>query len=74
MSHQSAVVLRDVSFRYPTAQDFVFEGLALHFPPGFTGVLGANGAGKSTLLALLSDSLEPTSGIIHAPGDAVYCP
>ena len=74
MSHQSAVVLRDVSFRYPTAQDFVFEGLALHFPPGFTGVIGANGAGKSTLLALLSGSLEPTSGIIHAPGDAVYCP
>jgi macrolide transport system ATP-binding/permease protein len=81
MSCAPIVALRDLSFSYDSAQDFLITHLSVHFPIGFTGVVGANGSGKSTLLQLISGSQAPgksgfagvVEGTIEGAGDAVYC-
>ncbi|MFW5941207.1 MAG: energy-coupling factor ABC transporter ATP-binding protein [Chloroflexota bacterium] len=46
---------KDVTYRYPRADDPVFSELNLEIPEGqFCAVLGANGAGKSTLCYMIS--------------------
>ena len=60
-------------FEYDSAVEPLFSNLDIHFPPGFTGVVGANGSGKTTLLKLLSGRLKPERGNIAASGEAVLC-
>ncbi len=74
MPSDSSVVFHDVGFRYERSLEPLFEGLSVHFPRGFTGVIGANGAGKTTLLRLATGALTPDAGAVQSPGDAVYCP
>ena len=73
MPSDASVVFHDVSFRYDTAGDPLFAALSVHFPRGFTGIVGANGAGKTTLLRLATGGLVPVQGTIQAPGGAIYC-
>jgi ATPase subunit of ABC transporter with duplicated ATPase domains len=81
MSCAPIVALRDLSFSYDSAQEFLITHLSVHFPIGFTGVVGANGSGKSTLLQLISGSQAPgksgfagvVEGTIEGAGDAVCC-
>jgi macrolide transport system ATP-binding/permease protein len=68
-----AVVIRDLSFSYPTAQGPLLAGLSFSLLPGFTGIVGANGAGKTTLLQLLAGQLTADAGFIDGACDAVYC-
>lgn len=59
--------LRDVSFRYETAN--AIDGVSLDLTAGKRVVLlGANGSGKSTLLRLLNGLSFPTSGSIVFQG------
>jgi macrolide transport system ATP-binding/permease protein len=62
----------NVSFSYPGMTHPLLEGLQVHFPRGWTGIVGANGAGKSTLLKLAIGELAPQSGRIHPPASAIY--
>lgn len=60
------IVLRDVSFRYPDAEQFVLNGLSLRIARNrTTAFVGSSGTGKSTLLDLILGLLEPTSGTIE---------
>jgi ATPase subunit of ABC transporter with duplicated ATPase domains len=51
----------------------LIEDLTCHFPPGWTGIVGANGSGKSTILKLAARLIEPDAGEVRAPGFALYC-
>jgi macrolide transport system ATP-binding/permease protein len=72
MSHTEAM-FHDVRFAYDAAPKDLFVGLELHFPSGWTGIVGANGAGKTTILRLVAGQLAPRSGGISAPPRALYC-
>jgi macrolide transport system ATP-binding/permease protein len=73
MSLQPIVAFHDVNFSYESSLETLFSGLTIHFPEGFTGIVGANGAGKSTLLKLVTGSIEPGSGSIQNVADTIYC-
>lgn len=64
--------LNNITFRYDSSPDPLFDGLSLTVPEGWTGVVGANGAGKSTLLRLATRLTQPTGGSVSLPGTAVY--
>lgn len=61
-----ALVLDDVEFRYPGAEEPALRGVTVSVPLGTTlGVVGSSGAGKSTLIDVLLGLLTPTSGRIR---------
>ena len=63
------VELRDVTFRYPGAQQPVLAGLTLAFPPGkTTAIVGGTGSGKTTLVNLLPRLTDATSGEVLVGG------
>ncbi len=62
-----------LDFSYEGAPEALFRDLSIHFPPGWTSVVGANGAGKTTLLRLLAGELAPASGSVARSGAAVLC-
>jgi macrolide transport system ATP-binding/permease protein len=73
MSADSSVAFRDLTFSFDSAAEPLFCGLSVHFPVGFTGIVGANGAGKTTLLKIVAGGLAPTSGAVLGRLDTVYC-
>ncbi len=73
MSLHPVVALRDVSFTYDSALETLIAGLSIHFPTGFTGIVGANGSGKTTLLELVAGVLTPEAGSVVGASDAIYC-
>lgn len=62
-----------VGFTYPTMTKPLLDGIDVHFPEGWTGIVGPNGVGKSTLLRLAVGELQPQDGQVHHPGAALYC-
>ncbi|NKB72173.1 MAG: ATP-binding cassette domain-containing protein [Candidatus Latescibacteria bacterium] len=70
---QLQVLFHDVSFSYETAVTPLLADLTLHFPRGWTGIVGANGAGKTTILQLASGHLAPRQGFVQAPPESIYC-
>lgn len=70
----ASLVFQNVSFSYPGSPVCLLDSINFGVSEGWTGVIGENGAGKTTLLQLASKLLDPESGRIHRPGDAVYCP
>ena len=68
------ILFHNLSFSYPTASADLFADLTLHFPVGWTGVVGANGAGKTTILRLANGELKPLAGHVQTPAGAIYCP
>ena len=70
---RGGIDFQDVSFSYPGMTTPLIEGLACHFAPGWTGIVGANGTGKSTILKLATRVLEPDAGEIRSGGFAIYC-
>src|SRR5690349_16449898 len=60
----SAVLLEDVTFRYPTGVG-ALDGLTLDIPSGsVVAVVGPSGCGKSTLLQLITGLQQPTRGTV----------
>ena len=69
-ARDTGVRFDDVSFRYPTANDFALQQISVDIPAGATiGVTGLTGAGKSTLLHLMLRLYDPTSGSIRVGGE-----
>jgi ATP-binding cassette subfamily B protein RaxB len=62
---KGAIKVRDVSFRYGAADQFVLQDINLQVEPGeFVAITGPSGGGKTTLLKLLLGLHKPTSGTI----------
>lgn len=64
------VTFDNVSLRYG---DFtVLDRVNLHIPAGtFLGVTGPTGSGKTSLAALITRSMDPTSGVVRVDGHDV---
>jgi ABC-type multidrug transport system fused ATPase/permease subunit len=63
----------NVSFKYPTSDNYVLKNVNLTIEPGDKiGIIGQNGAGKSTLVKLLFRLYEPTEGVILINGQNIY--
>lgn len=69
-SHSEAVVLKDVTFSYPSRPDFLaMDHLSFSVPQGARyALVGPSGAGKSTLFAMLLRFYQPTAGQIEVFG------
>ncbi|WP_405003174.1 ABC transporter ATP-binding protein/permease [Kitasatospora purpeofusca] len=64
--------LRDVSFRFPGAQEPVLRNVDLVAPQGeTTALVGSTGSGKSTLLGLILRLADPTTGHVLVGGEDV---
>ena len=64
-----AVVLREVTFRYPGRERPALDRFSLEIPAGrVVAVVGPNGAGKSTLIKLLCRFYDPEQGAIEIDG------
>lgn len=68
-SPKGVVEYRDVSFRYPDAEEDVLHNITFTAMPGHTtAFIGATGSGKSTLVNLLPRFYDVTSGEILIDG------
>ena len=64
-----ALELRDVGFRYPGSERFIFRHISLTIRPGeHLALVGLNGAGKTTLIRLLCGLDRPTEGTVRYGG------
>lgn len=68
-----SITFRNVSFTYETMSNRLLHGINLHFPTGWTGIVGANGAGKTTLVRLAIGELVPQVGVVETLPGAEYC-
>lgn len=66
---QGVVEFRDVSFRYPGAEENVLCGINFTARPGqTTAVIGSTGSGKSTIVRLIPRFFDVTDGAILLDG------
>jgi ATP-binding cassette subfamily C protein len=58
--------IQDVSFRYPSADDFAIENMSLEIEKNTTvGFVGPTGCGKTTTVDLILGLLVPTDGHVY---------
>lgn len=63
------IELKDVSFRYPNADEDTLSHINLVIPPGERlAIVGLNGAGKTTLVKLICGFYDPTDGQVLLNG------
>jgi len=63
---KGAIKVRELSFRYGAADQFVLRDVNLEIAPGdFVAITGPSGGGKTTLMKLLLGLNRPTSGVIE---------
>jgi ATP-binding cassette subfamily C protein CydD len=61
-----AVVLDDVTFRFPHANQSVLDSVDVTvLPARWTAIAGPSGAGKTTLLSLIAGVRQPTTGSVR---------
>jgi ATPase subunit of ABC transporter with duplicated ATPase domains len=71
--NQASINFQGVSFTYDAMTSPLLEELTVHFPIGWTGIIGANGVGKTTILRLATGELKPQQGRVSGPGNRIYC-
>jgi len=69
-----SVIFQQITFAYARSSQVLIRDLSVHFPRGWSGIVGANGVGKSTILKLATGNLDPQRGTSTIPGSAIYCP
>lgn len=63
------IEFRNVSFKYPSTEEYVLKNLSLKFKIGQRlAVVGQNGSGKTTFIKLLCRLYDPTEGGIYLNG------
>jgi ATP-binding cassette subfamily B protein len=68
-SFDGRVELRNVSFRYPHAEEDVIHDVSFTAMPGATtAIIGATGAGKTTIVNLIPRFYDVTGGAVHVGG------
>lgn len=61
-----SIVLKDVSFTYPSSGKQVLKNINLTITAGsHVAIVGENGAGKSTLIKIILGLYQPTSGAVY---------
>lgn len=66
---RGVVEFREVSFRYPGAQEPVINNMSFTARPGTTtAIIGPTGAGKSTVIHMIARLMDPTDGEIYLDG------
>jgi ATP-binding cassette, subfamily B, bacterial MsbA len=66
---QTGIRFNQVSFKYPSHNEWVIKEIDLFLPKGTTlALVGSSGAGKSTLADLLPRFYDPTAGNIELDG------
>ncbi|MDA3945458.1 MAG: ATP-binding cassette domain-containing protein [Helicobacteraceae bacterium] len=68
-----SLIIRNLSYKYPSAAEPIFNGINVDFEEGWSAVTGINGSGKSTLLKLISKELKSEKGMITGNDLVVYC-
>ena len=64
------IVLKNVSFRYPSSSTDILKDINVTVPNGkTTAIVGASGSGKTTLLKLMFGYYPPTSGEVQLSGN-----
>jgi ATP-binding cassette subfamily B multidrug efflux pump len=70
--YDGTVEFRNVSFRYPGAEEDVLHDISFTAGPGqTTAIIGPTGAGKSTLVMLIPRFYDVTGGAIYVGGKDV---
>lgn len=63
------IEFRNVSFKYPGAEDYVLRDCSFKISPGETvGLVGLNGSGKSTIVKLILRFYDPCEGEVLLDG------
>ncbi|MBO9129522.1 ABC transporter ATP-binding protein [Bacillus sp. 165] len=69
---QGNIVIDNILFRYPGAEENVLKGITLSIQAGqHIGIVGTSGGGKSTLIQLLLGIYEPQRGSITVDGNSL---
>jgi ABC-type bacteriocin/lantibiotic exporter with double-glycine peptidase domain len=67
------IVIKDLSYRYPSQKRLQLEKLNFEILKGQkVGIIGESGSGKSTFVDLFTALLEPTDGDILVDGQSIY--
>ena len=65
--NESAISIKNLSFKYYNAENYIFEDLSLEIKKNTHNVItGPNGSGKSTLLGLCSGLIYPEDGTVSS--------
>lgn len=69
VEHIDSIEFKDVYFKYPETNDYVFKGLNFKINRGEkVGIVGLNGSGKTTLAKLLLNFYDVEQGVILVNG------
>ena len=69
ISKKGYVEYKNVSFKYPGAEDYVIRNISFTAKPGeTTAIIGSTGSGKSTLINLIPRFYDVTHGSIEIDG------
>jgi ABC-type nitrate/sulfonate/bicarbonate transport system ATPase subunit len=62
---------RDISFKYPKTEHYVFEHLSFEIPePGFHALFGPSGVGKTSLARIITGEMRADDGRVVTEGMA----